>query len=501
MCQHRNNPGAGKRDLSGVVIAFDLDNTLLDPEGTGYTRTLDQFFSRMKPTLGDEREAIEAYERVRSCGDALASCGLGNPIHERGHPEGLAVLFMLEARDAELCHALGIDSNTRRRDRATLAGLVDRHRATGEGDCESRLLAECRLRAFLKPSRFFSAEASTRANLPGSTQPSLATNLDSNPKGERLDDGAATRFMERARRIARNRRVVEWSGIFRAIERNQPLRDLRPFFTALTERGATPVLITEGRQDIQAEKVARLGLSSVFDGRLLTTGATADVPGRTALEEAIADRIDAVLRSARRIDKELQIEPDDMLRELWFYRSVLRRWATKSTWFYARCLHAMHRNPERPQDALQPPIFVPHGAWRKAPLHFVMVGDRYDKDVAPLIELLGKDGGLTVRLRQGKYGDRDPTDRLPRDRRPDHTFSDWASVEAFLLEALRIKDIAPIAGAPPLVPPSERYTKAPRGASKSGFEAIRAIATAGIAASDRRSREPTSTPRALSRRL
>ena len=58
------------RPLSGVVIAFDLDNTLLDPTGEGYRRTVAETLARMDLGLAPEA-AFAAFEGSRSRGDAL----------------------------------------------------------------------------------------------------------------------------------------------------------------------------------------------------------------------------------------------------------------------------------------------------------------------------------------------------------------------------------------------------------------------------------------------
>ena len=90
--------------------------------------------------------------------------------------------------------------------------------------------------------------------------------------------------------------------------------------------------------------------------------------------------------------------------------------------------------------------------WDFEPLQFVMVGDRYDKDVAPLIDLLGKGRALTVRLRAGKYGREHPEDGLPEERRPDHTFTDFDSLATFLADDLDFADVPAVTTAPPLAP-------------------------------------------------
>ena len=107
-----------------------------------------------------------------------------------------------------------------------------------------------------------------------------------------------------------------------------------------------------------------------------------------------------------------------------------------------------------------------------------MVGDRFDKDVEPLIELLGHGVGMKIRLQAGKYGHLHPEDRLLPDRRPDRTFTDWDSLAAFLADELTIDHIPSITAPPDIVDRAHvRRDYIDKGLD-SPYEAIRLVAQA-----------------------
>ena len=106
-----------------------------------------------------------------------------------------------------------------------------------------------------------------------------------------------------------------------------------------------------------------------------------------------------------------------------------------------------------------------------------MVGDRYDQDVEPLIDLLGPGVGLKIRLRCGKYGHLHPEDELPPDRRPDMTFTDWDSLATFLTEDLSRDRINPVTTPPDIVNRSDIRPDYIKRGLDSPYEAVRTVAT------------------------
>jgi len=419
--------------LHDVVIAFDIDNTLTDPDGSGYRRTTAKFFASHDLGLNAE-DAYDAIEAIRTRGDVLERIGLANPRHERGCADGLAVLCLMHCINPNLQVELGINADDQSTHRDTFTKLSELEFATREGDFDDRLDAACRVRKFC------------------ATSPRIV------------------RFRGELRRIAGHAAVQAWAESYPAIENEEPVNDVRPLLETLMSRGATPILITEGREDVQMRKIRRLRVADIFTGRVLITETAAKLPGARELESAIGGLMD------RRIHSLCSPAESDELQLLWHFHCVVDEWATKSASFYARCLHAVHQNPNDPQSALAKLAVVPATQWVQQPLRFVMVGDRYDKDVLPLIELLGCDVGMTVRLRAGKYAALHPEDELPPHRRPSRTFTSWDALSTFLTDDLTVGDIQPITAPPPIVPPLQVREESIDAGLRSSYEAVRTVA-------------------------
>ena len=419
--------------LHDVVIAFDIDNTLTDPDGSGYRRTTAKFFASHDLGLNAE-DAYDAIEAIRTRGDVLERIGLANPRHERGCADGLAVLCLMHCINPNLQAELGINPAYQSTHRGTFTELSELHRATRRGSFDDRLDAACRVRKF--------CETSLRI----------------------------VRFRGEVRRIAGHAAVQAWAESYAAIENEEPVNDVRPLLEGLVSRGATPIVITEGREEVQMRKIRRLRVADIFTGRVLITETSAKLPGIHELESTIGGLMD------RRIHSLCSSGESDELQLLWYFHCVVDEWATKSAPFYARCLHAVRQNPNDPQSALAEFAVVPATQWAQQPLRFVMVGDRYDKDVLPLIELLGCDVGMTVRLRAGKYAALHPEDELSPHRRPSRTFTSWDALSTFLTDDLTVEGIHPITAPPPIVPPSElRWDYIDRGL-KNTMESVRVVA-------------------------
>jgi FMN phosphatase YigB (HAD superfamily) len=423
-----------QKPLQRVLIGFDVDNTLMDPTGEAYRRTVEDFLARSELGL-DPVASFRTFEEVRSHGRVLERLGLGNPIHDRGHPHGMALLCLTHCDNPAILRELDIHTEDRPAYDIVIRKLRELHHASRHGPFEKRLEAEINLRAALE----------NRAEVER-----LRSEID---------------------RIARSPIVTGLAEGYRAAERDRPAGDRTPIMAALISKGATPVVISEGRAKIQIEKLNRLGLSELFNQRVLITEAATSLPGIHRLEDAISNLMDV------RVARESQAG-DDELRFLWYYRCLIDAWATKTPWFYARCLHALQLDRENPEAALSKPVFVPADHWRANPLHFVMVGDRYDKDVKPLMDLLGPDVAMKLQLRMGKYENLHPESELPPDRRPDRTFTNWDSLAKFLTDELRLEDVKPITTPPDIVPRNEVHTDYVERGLDSPYEAVRLVATA-----------------------
>jgi hypothetical protein len=251
-------------------------------------------------------------------------------------------------------------------------------------------------------------------------------------------------FRDEVRRLARLPFVEDWAVRYADIEARTPLHDPGPLLDALAERGANLVVISEGLADVQQAKLARLGLSRLCAGRILITQNAGDIPG-----------LDELDRSLEPFLNDTGDDFDDSTRTefalLWRFRCVAHLWATKSPWFYGRCLHALHANPTAPASALRELAVVPRDAWRDDPMRFVMIGDRYDRDIAPLCELVGPQACLTIRLRAGRYADEFRETKPPPDRRLSWTFTNWNELTTFLTNDLCRREVPSLAAMPPIV--------------------------------------------------
>ncbi len=456
--------------LQDVVVAFDLDNTLTNPTGEAYNRSVREFLARSELRL-DPDEGFKTFEEVRSHGIVLERLGLGNPIHERDHPDGMALLCLMGCKNPAVLRKLNVHAEDQPAYDIVLRRLRELHRGSRTGAHEQRLEAEITLR----------------------------TAVRHRPEVRRLSD--------EIKRVALDPFVARLAKTYRDIALAQPVPDHRPLIEGLISKGATPVVISEGRTAIQLEKLHRLGLLEMLEGQVLVTEDAAKPPGIDELDEAISGRMDAHGGGA-------SVSDDDELALLWHFHCLIDSWNDKTPWFFSRCLHAIQHaravgwalptrngadagrilpgyvfrspkcrteaplldkegfgevlahcpppsfppcqggmpNADSPATSSHNPIFLPVQRWRDRPLRFVMVGDRYDKDVRPLMDLLGSNVGLKIRLQAGKYAHLHPADELPPDQLPDRTFTDWDSLSAFLTHDLRIDDIEPITAPPDIVP-------------------------------------------------
>ena len=386
------------------ILAFDLDNTLLDPGSTLYAELHRTFVSGLTKEVSVEA-LLEEFERVRSCGDALERLGLANPIHDRGHPQSLAAFVLTVPWTVFDSESTSLSSTKRQAFRRTLDRLRMLHDATTQGAPEERLDAEFFLRDVLRSAR--------------------------DPRG--LRDAITS--------LAEESSVCEHARRYAALEADQRHYDHLPLLRNLADRGVTTVVVSQGRVDVQTAKLRRLKLAEFFDRRLLVTESASRIVGRDELDH--------------RIDEELARcshgpAPDGELLSLWRFRCILDRWGRKSPEYYARCLHAIANAPSDCQRTLADLRHFPFDAWKQDDVRFVMVGDRLDTDIDPVLANLGRAQCETIHLRSGKYADiAHPNTAL--DRAPHRTFTRWSEVEHYLLNDLDWTRVNPIRTPPAML--------------------------------------------------
>lgn len=388
---------SARDSLAGLVIAFDIDNTLVDSTGRAYRGTQEAFWREVE-IPGRPEERAQRYEQFRSLGDALERVGLPNPVHDRAHPEALAAFLLLE----EEAFTFNPLAQLPRWERANMSEVLRRVDAA---------------------LRFIEGASSSAAALAEETR--LRRRL--------AGDSCVERFVCCVRELASDPRMAAWSGRYQEIEASQPEEDRRVVLHRLAERGADCVVISEGRDAIQRGKLARSGLAAFFEGRILLSDRAARPPGRGELDEFLEPLLDRAGRDKSDLHSE-------ELSLLWHFRWILERWSRKSPGFYARCLHALQAGGCSAEAALDAVSFAAPEAWTARPMRFVMVGDREDKDAAPLTALLGERVGLRLLLTCGKYGGR----RNHSTKSVQREMADWQDLSDTLLSALDPAGIRPI---------------------------------------------------------
>ncbi len=402
-----NESSSTSRQLEGVVIAFDIDNTLLSPHPNAYRHTIDQYLSFHDIGLLPE-EAYKAHEKIRAMGNALEAIGLPNSIHHRGTPETLALYLIGYASDKFMYEKFGLNLMERCLSLEWLNEVSELIRTGCEGDWHSRFTTYIEYR--------------NRVKRPPAT------------------------LVDPVRIIAESKLVQDWSATYADAERdNVEIIDFAPLMRKLQSLGANLVIITEGRYALQSEKLNRIGLAELFKNRILVTESAARPDGIEDIERIIANAIETGTQAE-------ELLKDQRIRNAWGTKLLTDAWAGKSPAFFARCLHAIAARPAAPQQALSDSeATVNDEHWQTNPTRFVMVGDRYEKDIEPLIELLGPGGCTTIRLTQGRYGRLHPLGELEPHRRPTHTFEHWDALHAFLTTKLHSHDVPVIDVAPSVI--------------------------------------------------
>ena len=220
----------------------------------------------------------------------------------------------------------------------------------------------------------------------------------------------------------------------------RPRPDAHRFLQRLQTSGFSYYLVTEGLTQVQLEKISLSGLHEQFKDRVLVTQAFAD----TAESRDIVKAAHALDGNPSRLLADDQRSLDYLT--LSYFSSMMRRWADKSNkQFYARILHAVQINPDSPQQSANRVEVLNRAEWyRRPPIKLAMIGDRYDKDILPLLELCGKENAITIRIRQGKYQDVPHPLQSVTWRSPTASFDEFAQVGDFIFDSRNWAAIAPV---------------------------------------------------------
>jgi FMN phosphatase YigB (HAD superfamily) len=223
----------------------------------------------------------------------------------------------------------------------------------------------------------------------------------------------------------------------------RPFADARDFLRALVEVGSFEIYgVTGGPAGEEWERTKRFGLGDLIaPERLLSTQSAArpradletlehalqevekrieDVRSeKSRLEEDVAlyndllevcveqevidEKRGELTERIKELDKELLLL-DQQLAPMVYVRDLFERFLYKrGRPFYARCVHAVHQGQSNPRDFLNSFSPTERVDWeRGVPTKLAVVGDRYDDDLRPLIQIYG-DNVCTVRVLTGHH--------------------------------------------------------------------------------------------------
>lgn len=174
--------------------------------------------------------------------------------------------------------------------------------------------------------------------------------------------------------------------------------------------GCEVYVVTEGHEETQVQKLKCAGLTDLFPReRVLSTGAASaaeqlkiDLVKLTQLSKRTLDKIEKASAAASLgQERETHASVD-------FLRSLLEILNTKGNEkFYSLVIDAIRRRPKSPAQTLQ--SFLerrPENRAASKPMQFFMIGDRYDNDCQPLLNMNLSSGDSlgvgTCRLLSGK---------------------------------------------------------------------------------------------------
>jgi hypothetical protein len=190
----------------------------------------------------------------------------------------------------------------------------------------------------------------------------------------------------------------------------------------LTESGAEVHVVSEGNSAVQTSKFNSLGLAQLMQTCVVTDATCGAAP--------VVAELFARYRQAETIPSAVYVLHDQ-----------LAGYAVKSTAFFSRLLHALadEQSATTLQERMQSPRFLTADEWRHArPVSIVMVGDRYRKDLEPLLRLC-LSGVRTYRVLTGRYQGEDTIHELLDAQRPlpHGFFADIRSLGGVLADMLR----------------------------------------------------------------
>ncbi len=174
----------------------------------------------------------------------------------------------------------------------------------------------------------------------------------------------------------------------------------RDLISRLTDLGAEVHVVSEGDTAVQSFKFHSLGLKELAETCVVTDATCAVTP---ILGELFA----------------LYKDSPDTPQEVVPLYDQLAAYTVKSPAFFSKLLHALKdRGEGNVQERMQSARFCTGQEWQCSPeFSLVMIGDRYRKDLEPLLRICPS-GAKAYRLLSGRYSREDPLDQLIAEHRP-----------------------------------------------------------------------------------
>ena len=235
-------------------------------------------------------------------------------------------------------------------------------------------------------------------------------------------------FIDNIQQIKKNKRIVQnvrkaASTFDRVIASHMKLfPGVDKLLQNLLQREDTNIfIVSEGIEELQYAKIRNLGLDTYFPpdniiitGALFRSGTRVSQLRKEILQiDAECERLTLESSSRQELHKRKQM--------LIYFLNLLYELSVKTTSFYVSTVHFIQGNKSRTRDLKTLFYASPDNSDKN--MRLIAVGDRYDKDINPLIKLWGADSVLTIRIQQGKYKRDYPLEQLKREGLPHPTFT------------------------------------------------------------------------------
>lgn len=382
------------------IVFFDIDNTIIDNHSIRH--------KAMAPALEclelgkTKEELMPLYEKVVECGFIFELMELTNFIHIWNSHDLYAVIKILYSQN--------------------------------ETDYKRLCMSKDDQAVFIKKIEELK-KAFSDAHL---DRTSFDRDVYEDFKKNVLKEPDVRRFLQMVKKIRNRPEIKKAFKIFRSSLRLVPAPGFIHLLHQLIKSGFNVYFVSEGIEKIQRQKLKKLRLLKLFKQRLITTDAAADTKAWIQIKK-MRLRCEKRLQSVNLSDlnRKNLTQKQKILR---FTETLLEAYSAKSNpFFYARVIHAVKQNQKAPLHRLKSFAYIPLTWWyMKPPIQIAVIGDRYDKDILPLIQLSGKNRIISILYNQGKYKRTFPRENHiseTSDVPPDFIVEDFKAVKDILFDS------------------------------------------------------------------